>query len=88
MEHKPQLRVDLIWEDVDIEGVRISASNGTFCGSTQVYLAPRELGVLAETLKGFPKTVEQEQSFAAGAENSYAFASLFSVALMALAIPA
>ncbi len=42
------------WDDVDVIDVRISAWNGTFGGTTNIYVGVGELEEAAATLRGFP----------------------------------
>jgi hypothetical protein len=57
MENDPKLSTELVWEDVDLEQLRITASNGEYCGSAKVYFAQGDVAALADTIQGFPKTV-------------------------------
>lgn len=69
MESDPKLSIELIWEDVDLEELCITASNGQYCGSARVYFAQGDIAALAETIQGFPKTVSQVEVFEGGQED-------------------
>jgi hypothetical protein len=56
MESNPQLSIELVWEDVDLEELRISAYNGCYSGTAKAYFAQGDVGVLADSIRGFPKT--------------------------------
>lgn len=62
----PTLSIELIWEDVDLEQLCITASNGEYCGSARVYFAQGGLAALAATIQGFPKAVSQVEVFEGG----------------------
>jgi len=66
MESDPELSIELIWEDVDLEELCITASNGEYCGSARVYFGLGDIAALAETLRGFPKAVSQVEVFEGG----------------------
>jgi hypothetical protein len=76
MEGYPQLSIELIWEDVDLEELRISAQNGGYCGTAKVYFAQGDVGVLADAIRGFPKTVSQQEIFEGGSEEIGSLARL------------
>lgn len=69
MESDPKLSIELLWEDVDVEELWITASNGEYCGSAKVYVAQGDIAALAETIRGFPKTVSQVEVFEGGNDN-------------------
>lgn len=66
MESNPKLSIELIWEDVDLEELYITASNGEYCGSARVYFAQGDIAALAKTIQGFPKAVSQVEVFEGG----------------------
>jgi len=68
MENNPQLSIDLVWEDVDLEELRISAHNGCYCGTAKAYFAQGDVGILADSIRGFPKIVSQQEVFQGGSE--------------------
>ena len=65
----PKLSIELIWEDVDLEELWITATNGEYCGSTRVYFVQGDVTALAETIHGFPKAVDQVEIFEGGQDN-------------------
>ena len=69
METDPKLSIELIWEDVDLEELLITASNGEFCGSASVYFAQGDIAALAKTIQGFPKAVSQLEVFEGGQDD-------------------
>lgn len=48
MRTAPKLSIELIWEDVDVEELCITASNGEFCGSARVYFARGDVAGVPE----------------------------------------
>jgi hypothetical protein len=76
MESDPQLSIELVWEDVDLEELCISAHNGGYCGTAKVYFAQGDVGVLADSIRGFPKTVSQQEIFEGGSEEIGSLAKL------------
>ena len=63
MESNPQLSIELVWEDNDLEELLISAHNGRYCGTAKVYFGQGDIGLLAASIRGFPKTVSQQETF-------------------------
>ena len=49
------IRLEFLWNDADIVEVRLSAWNGLFGGSANIYAAIGELSESAQKLKGFPR---------------------------------
>jgi hypothetical protein len=76
MERSPQLSVELVWEDSDLEELCISADNGQYSGVTNVYFGQGECGALAQSLQGFPKSISQEEIFEGGSDDG-PFGKLF-----------
>ena len=76
MEETSHLTVELVWEDEDLEELSISASNGYFSGTAKAYFAQGDVQLLANSLRGFPKTMSQQEIFTGGNENEYPFAKL------------
>ena len=66
MESDPKLSIELIWEDVDLEELCITASNGEYCGRARVYFAQGDIAALAQSIQGFPKAVSQVEVFEGG----------------------
>jgi hypothetical protein len=69
MESNPQLSIELIWEDVELEELCITASNGVYCGSARVYFARGDIAAFANTIQGFPKAVTQVEVFEGGQDD-------------------
>jgi hypothetical protein len=59
MNTKPQLTIELVWEDVDVEELLISASNGRYAGTARVYFVHGDIEDLANRIRGFPLNVSQ-----------------------------
>jgi hypothetical protein len=76
MENSPQLSIELVWEDLDLEELCISAHNGFYCGTTKAYFAQGDLAGLVESIRGFPHTVSQEEIFEGGSEEIGSLAKL------------
>lgn len=66
MESDPKLSIELIWEDVELEELCITASNGEYCGTARVYFARGDVAALAQTIEGFPKALSQVEVFEGG----------------------
>ncbi len=58
--------MDFLWKDADIAEVRLSAWNGRFGGSTDIYVGIGELGESAEKLRGFPRTPSDKRTLEFG----------------------
>jgi hypothetical protein len=71
-----QLKLEIIWKDDDMVELRAFASNGRYCGTTEVYTTAQELIELATRVEGFPKKVDDVVEFRAGAKQGYAFLDL------------
>ena len=52
---KSFLRLQIVWKDEHKFELKVTASNGRFFGSTQVYDTPEPALKFAQTLKGFPQ---------------------------------
>jgi hypothetical protein len=85
MESNPQLSIELVWQDVDLEELCISAYNGSYCGTAKVYFAQGDVARLVESIRGFPRTISQQEVFEAEVMRSAPWQNLSSVALMARA---
>jgi len=59
--------VEVVWFDQDVIECRVTCSNGPFCGATKMYLAHDELLKAADTLAGFPSSVEDNRNIRLGA---------------------
>jgi hypothetical protein len=57
MESNPQLSIDLVWEDVDLEELCISAHNGCYCGTAKAYFCPRRCWRLGRVHSRIPQSV-------------------------------
>jgi hypothetical protein len=77
MNDSPHLAIELVYEDVDLEELSISADNGRYRGAATAYFSNGEVGVLANALVGFPKSTNQQEVFSGGQEESdFGFAEL------------
>ena len=61
------VRVEVLWNDTDIFKVRVSAWNGAFGGSSNIYLAIGDLADSAEKLNGFPRNPSDKRALDFGA---------------------
>ena len=76
MENTPNLTIELVWEDTDLEELSIAANNGQYSGTAKVYFAQGDVQALANSIRGFPKTISHQETFAGGNETDYPFAKL------------
>lgn len=60
-------RLEVIYADVDIIEIRVSAWNGSFGGATDLYVAVDGLSKIATKLGGFPKNPADVREFTLGA---------------------
>jgi hypothetical protein len=75
MENTLRLTIELVWEDVDLEELAIIADNGQYRGAATVYFGRGDVGLMANALRGFPKSISQREMFSGGSEdgdNSFA----------------
>ena len=70
---EPRLELEIIWKDVYMMELAVSASNGCYCGMTEVYTTGENLTGFANALPGFPKTKEQTLQFELGEQGGYAY---------------
>jgi len=61
------IRLEFLWNDADIVEVRLSAWNGLFGGSANIYAAIGELSESAQKLKGFPRNPSDKRILEFGA---------------------
>lgn len=67
---KPFLRVRrYLYEEPLNTQIEISASNGFFAGTTDIYCAVQDLAEIASGLKSFPKSVPDEYRYEHGSED-------------------
>jgi hypothetical protein len=71
-----QLRIEIVWNDVDMVEVSASASNGRYGGATRLYTTVEELLELANKLDGFPKTITDAVEFETGEKGGDSFLGL------------
>ena len=76
MEESPHLTIEVVWEDTDLEELSISANNGRYSGKVEVYFALGDVQLLANSIRGFPKTTSQQEVFTGGNDTAYPFAEL------------
>src|SRR5258708_14049127 len=69
MENSPHLTIELVWEDTDLEELSISADNGRYSGTAKVYFAQGDVQLLANSIRGFPKTNSHPHVFSAARED-------------------
>ena len=58
---EPGLTLEAVYDDADLVEVRVAVWNGTFGGQASVYAGVDEIGGLADTLAGFPRTVQDHR---------------------------
>lgn len=71
-----QLRIEIIWNDVDMVEVCASASNGRYGGATRFYTTVEELSELANKLEGFPRKTADTIEFETGKKGGDSFLGL------------
>jgi hypothetical protein len=76
MPNNPQLSIELIWEDFDLEQLRISADNGSYRGVSEVYFSNGQVGELLRSIRAFPTTISHVVVFEGGSDDSGAMATL------------
>jgi hypothetical protein len=59
----PHLNVGVIWYDVDLVRLRITAASEHFAGQADVYASHEQLLRLATDLAGFPKDIGDRRTF-------------------------
>jgi hypothetical protein len=72
-EHGPlakRLIVEAVWDDPDMLEVRVSVSNGSFSGQTNIYVGLGDLAAAANHLAGFPTHPRDERRVSWGSEES------------------
>jgi hypothetical protein len=70
---KSFLKLKVIWKDDDMFELQVTASNGRFIGTTEVYDQSRPLYDFANSLIGFPRTSDSVFLHEAGEKDSYAY---------------
>jgi hypothetical protein len=61
------IRLEFLWNDADIVEVRVSAWNGLFGGSADIYVGIGELAESAEKIKDFPLSPSDKRTLEFGA---------------------
>lgn len=61
------IEFEVVWFDQDAIEFRVVCSNGSFCGTTNIYLAHNDLLKAARTLRGFPSSIEDSRRIQLGA---------------------
>lgn len=72
---KSYLKLEIIWKDDDMFGLKINASNNLYSGTTEVYDTSESLYEFAQTLIEFPK-YEKQLIYELGKQDGYAFCSI------------
>jgi len=52
------IEFEVVWFDKDVIEYQITCSNGSFCGTTKMYLGYDDLSKAADELNGFPANVK------------------------------
>lgn len=55
-----------VWEDADLQEVVVSVRSKNFSGKTSLYVASGELSSLADHLRGFPRSRDDQREFVLG----------------------
>jgi hypothetical protein len=66
---RPGIEFKIVWFDQDAIELRVSSSNGTFSGQTNLYLGRGRLSEIADRLKGFPSCPTDSSDFELGTFN-------------------
>jgi hypothetical protein len=66
MDLEAGVKFDVLYRDHDLVKVCVSAWNGTFGGTADVYLGANQLGEVARQLRGFPKNVSDNREVMLG----------------------
>jgi hypothetical protein len=61
------VRIGVLWNDADMFEVRLSAWNGLFGGSANIYISIGGLAESSEKLKGFPRNPSDKRALDFGA---------------------
>ncbi|MBO9203058.1 MULTISPECIES: hypothetical protein [Niastella] len=72
---KSFLELQIVWKDEDMFELKVTASNGRYFGTTEVYDTTESLFSFAQTLIGFPKD-NNKLFHDAGNKNGYAYFSM------------
>ena len=70
---KSFLKLRIIWKDDDMFELEVTASNGRFLGTTEVYDQSKPLYDFANSLLGFPRTSDSVLLHETGEKDSYAY---------------
>src|SRR4026209_520239 len=63
------LVIEAVWDDAAMLAVRVSVSNGSFSGITNVYVGLADLAAAADHLSGFPKNPRDERRVSWGSRD-------------------
>lgn len=72
----PGLRITQVWEDDSLLEVRVTAFNGSFMGTVEVYTTHSHLLEWANSLQGFPQTPGQVVNFTAGSAEALPYCAI------------
>lgn len=61
------IEFEVVWFDQAVIEHRVTCSNGSFCGATKMYLAHDDLSKAANTLSGFPSSIQDTRNVRLGA---------------------
>lgn len=73
---KSFLKLEVVWKDDDMFELEITASDGQFSGTTEVYDGNGHLRKFADSLVGFPTTSDSILFYEAGEKDSYSYFSM------------
>ena len=76
----PAIEIESVWEDESLFEVRIKANNGKFAAEACCYTLREEISQLADSIKDFPKSLQDKVEFSTyGSDNSSYFSLNFNV---------
>jgi hypothetical protein len=64
------IEFEVVWFDQDVIEYRVTCANGSFSGSTKMYLTHSDLANAADTLSGFPSSIKDSRNIKLGAFES------------------
>jgi hypothetical protein len=76
MSNKENIEIEIIWEDAHLIEVYVHATNGRYCGTTEVYTTELELLTFADKLKDFPKKVSDTAILEMGGQMNGSFCKI------------
>ena len=72
----PGIEIAIIYSDIHLVEIQISASNRAFAGQVTTYVGKEHLAMMAEQLKGFPSEPRDTRHLEVGPLNSFSFSTV------------